>query len=77
MTNVLKTKANMKAVISHSKVFATSAALSFFCRDDLSGPSFGVLSGDINVIPVFQPAVDCFTSQNKNVDYACKSSVGQ
>jgi hypothetical protein len=42
ITNALKTKANMKAVISHSKVFAISAALSFFRPDRLSGLSFAV-----------------------------------
>jgi hypothetical protein len=41
----------MKAVISHSKVFAISAALSFFFRGGLSELLFSVLLGDINANP--------------------------
>jgi hypothetical protein len=48
ITNALKTKANIKAVISHSKVFAISAALSFFFRASLSELLFSILPGDIN-----------------------------
>ncbi len=53
----------MKAVISHSKVFATSAALSFFFRDDFSGAPFEVSSGDINVNPALEPCVGCFRAE--------------
>jgi hypothetical protein len=51
ITNARKTKANMKAVISHSKVFAISAALSFFFAGGLWELLFSVLPGDINANP--------------------------
>jgi len=48
--NARKTKANIKAVISHSKVFATSAAISFLFR------VFLLLSADINAIAAVNSA---------------------
>jgi hypothetical protein len=64
MTNALKTKASMKAVISHSKVLAISATL--FFRAAVLEPVFSVLLGDINadyavkwaLHPLFQKKTD-------------------
>jgi hypothetical protein len=54
ITKARKTKANMKAVISHSKMFATSAALSFLFGvshpgdpETLTELTFSVVRGDI------------------------------
>jgi hypothetical protein len=58
MTNALKTNANMNAVISHSKMFATSVTLSFFVCADFSASAFLDFLSDINIYPdVKQPVM--------------------
>jgi len=69
ITNARKTNANIKAVISHSKVSAISAALSFF----LPEPFFELLCslfllGGINDNPAKSPA---FSQLSKKLDKNC------